>query len=98
MAVSRMAGAMIFPYQVKWQAEKHLRLVLKEYPGILRYVLRPHVFETWVRLCTERLNQLDLAGYVRSKAAAEQFIKAAACAYADVQLKRYGVADQDKKA
>jgi len=79
---------MIFKTQVKWIAEKHLREVLKDYPGILAYVLRRERFDRWCQLCAERLNQLDLAGYVRSKYAVDHFVKTGACMYADHQLKK----------
>jgi predicted DsbA family dithiol-disulfide isomerase len=79
---------MIFSYQVKWIAEKHLREVLKEYPTMLDIVLEPRRFETWCRLCAERLTQLDAANFVRTKYAMDEFVKSAACVYADIQLKR----------
>jgi hypothetical protein len=79
---------MIFPYQVKWVAEKYLRMLLSNYPSQLRVCMEDEKFPLWCRLCSERLNQLDLAGFVRSRAAVDHFIKTAVIAYAKHQLKK----------
>lgn len=81
---------MILEHQVKWIAESHLREVLKQYPGITKTLLESSKFYKWCKLCTERANQLDLAGYVRSKWAMTNFIQKAVSAYAYHQLTKLG--------
>jgi hypothetical protein len=81
---------MIFSYQVKWIAEKFLRETLNDYPGVLNYLLEHEKFGKWTRLCAERLTQLDMAGYVKSGSAVDEFIKVAAARYAEKQLEKLG--------
>lgn len=81
---------MIFPTQVKRIAEDHLRLVLGHYSSRMSFLFEPVKFDKWCRLCAERVNQMDMAGYVKSREAMVQFIESAARAYADVQLRRIG--------
>jgi hypothetical protein len=84
---------MIFRYQVETIARSHLVNTLKEYPGVTKRVLEPWAFGKFVDLCTERCNQLDVAGYVRSKHAMHDFIKKATTEYA---LVRIGILDKDQ--
>lgn len=79
---------MIFSYQVKWVAETFLRELLGNHPSQLRACLEYERFPVWCRLCAERLNQLDLAGFVRSDAAVKHFIKVAVLAYAKHQIEK----------
>lgn len=79
---------MIFSYHVKWSAERVLRQVLANYPSQLRVCLEDEKFGKWCRLCAEKLNQLDIAGYVRSQYAIDHFIKVAALAYARYQIEK----------
>lgn len=82
---------MFLPYQVNWVAETFLRQLLSNYPSQLRACLEYERFPVWCRLCAERLNQLDLAGFVKSKAAAEHFIRVAVLSYARHQIKKEGL-------
>lgn len=86
---------MIYPSDVKLVASHFLKTTLRSYPGLLKYLFEPHRWDLWVRMCAERCNQLDLAGYVPSKAAMNKFIEDAASAYADRQLKNAGNVKED---
>ena len=72
---------MIFSYHVKDVAERFIKKVLKDYPGIQKEVLEEHQFKLFVSLLTVRCNELDTAGYVKSKFALEHFIMSGAGMY-----------------
>jgi hypothetical protein len=38
---------MIFSYQVRWIAERHLREILKPVPGVLKFLLEETKFQKW---------------------------------------------------
>ena len=79
---------MVFKTQVRETAEKYLRDHLSPYPSQLIHLLRPSRFDLWVDLCWLRLNDLDVAGYVKNRFAVDHFIKAAVGRYAQVQLEK----------
>jgi hypothetical protein len=69
---------------------------LRNYPGLIKHLMEPHRWDLWTRLCAERCNTLEIAGYIPNKFALEKFIRDAASAYADVQLKRLGNLKDDE--
>jgi hypothetical protein len=81
---------MIFSYQVRWIAERHLREILKPVPGVLKFLLEETKFQKWCELCAVRLNELNRLGAVRSRFAVQDFIKTAVIVYSQVQLKKQG--------
>lgn len=81
---------MIFFTQVKWTAENHLRYVLSEYPAQLRQVLKEENFNKFCNLMAERLNQLDIAGYIGGKFGFDEFVKCGATLFAKNELAKSG--------
>ena len=82
---------MIFPSTVRQVAEPYLQGYLRDYPGLCRDVTETFKLDLFCRLTAERLNQLDLMGFLRSRDAMLQFIRRAAQAYAHKQLEKAGV-------
>lgn len=82
---------MIFKHHVKRVANDVLQITLgQQSPGVYRFLTEPVKFGKFVELLHERLNQLELAGYVRSASAIDKFIRSATIRYAEVQLERAG--------
>lgn len=93
---------MIAKHTVQFTAEKYLRENLNK-PSVISIrdqMLAPPAWPKFIELLHVRCNQLDLAGYVRSKYALDDFIKKAAWAYADKYLKKmlkWADEDEDPK-
>lgn len=79
---------MILKTMIKRQADAFLEKFLALYPTQRKFLLDEIRYNKWIDLLHERLNQLDLEGYVPSKRAIDIFIIQAAGAYAKKQLEK----------
>ena len=79
---------MIFKEHVRAVAEKYLNSQLKELASARIHLLAPHRFDRWVDLLWVRLNELEVAGYVKSQGAINHFIMQATSVYGLKQLDR----------
>ena len=73
---------MILKHLVRNRAETFVKEALKDYPVLMKAILRKPNWDKWVELCHLRCNQLDMAGYVSGGWALNDFIDKAASAYA----------------
>ena len=71
-----------FTHEVRRIAKTHLEKLLREYPSMVRLTTTGKAFDRWCDLCATRVNQLEVEGYVKSKAARDDFIEKAAEAFA----------------
>lgn len=68
---------------------------LADYPSHRRYLTHPSRYRKFVELLHIRLNELDLAGYVRSPFAIKVFVLRAFALYAQKQLEKAGMKTPD---
>lgn len=66
---------MILKATIKKVATKHLKTVLKDYPGIIASVLQDSRWKKFIELSHERCNQMDIAGYLPTQFAFEDFVQ-----------------------
>lgn len=82
---------MILKETVKWTAEQfirsaHAKTQNPEVRQIIETIMKPPHWTKWIELLHIRVNELDLAGYIRSRYALDQFVKSATLVYADKQI------------
>lgn len=79
---------MIAKREIRKVSEKYLRETLKEAPKVIKVLTHPDRYPYFIDALYLRTNQLDTAGYIRSKYALNQWVMSATNYYARTWLQR----------
>ena len=81
---------MVFRFEVEQIATKLLRHRLKNNKNVLKFLMAPPKWNTWLDLMRDRMNQVDLylskEGISLERAQVERFIQHGAIAYSKAQI------------